>query len=808
MHWIETSQPILEPEDGLMLGNGDLSVSVYQASDHLVWRFGKVDVWDRRIDLDRDPEPTHIDEIRRGIREEGWVSKGYRESEVTATSEVADVERMKEACTVNPSYALSSYPCPKPVGELWMHLPMDKHGMKINQRLCIERSELEISITWTDGGEIKLLCFVHPKRNVLVVNWEVHEWNALTAIGHQVPVWFNVYRWADPTIEQFRFELYRKSRNRSIRFPETPGDCTPLPAPSYVDFEGRWVIEQTFFPDLEFTEGFKYFMMPFITDGFNIDPVTEGPSDDKAIQMWANDDVLTGAMCVAIPCSSDDGGCEAEASRFVADLADLKATFRRWHHETLDASEDFWSRSSIEMDDKTLERTWYETVYLRRCTYRADKIAPGLGLPSTVQDYSMWHGDYHMNFNYQQPFYGDYGSNHIEIGDSHFPGLEYMFENGRDVAEKYWNCRGTYMALSGYPFKVASDPFGCGPLSRLAYCTGWAMNHYWSRFLHTWDVDWLREVGYRTIKDCALFFLDFLDLRDDGKYHAFPSVQGESFYTGKEEDYTDQPQVIRNAQYCLRSAIKAAKVLGVDEDLQVQWQERVDKLVDAPQPDQAKDDPDRYYLNPPQFISMDNEDLPPRKGDPTHEMRMTVDSHMWKASFNMLPWLWMIRLRNDAFTPETNLAQIRAHIDRWRRPSGQLRSMTVSDLGYIGAYGESMGVIAPIQEMMLQSWDGSIQLFPAWDPATNGKFTTLRAEGAFLVSCAFEDGHVRPVSIFSEAGQPCRLKNPWDSDVIVVDGSGSQVDRKLSDGYITFATEPGVRYDVAPEDAAYSVPAV
>ena len=69
MHFIETDVPVLEPEDGLILGNGDLSVSIYQTSDLLIWRFGKVDVWDRRLDLDACPEPAHIDELARGIRE-------------------------------------------------------------------------------------------------------------------------------------------------------------------------------------------------------------------------------------------------------------------------------------------------------------------------------------------------------------------------------------------------------------------------------------------------------------------------------------------------------------------------------------------------------------------------------------------------------------------------------------------------------------------------------------------------------------------------------------------------------------------
>ena len=55
MHTIELDHLVLDPEEGLLLGNGDLSVSIYQKPGRLVWRFGKNDVWDRRLDLDAWP---------------------------------------------------------------------------------------------------------------------------------------------------------------------------------------------------------------------------------------------------------------------------------------------------------------------------------------------------------------------------------------------------------------------------------------------------------------------------------------------------------------------------------------------------------------------------------------------------------------------------------------------------------------------------------------------------------------------------------------------------------------------------------
>ena len=39
MHTIELTDLALMPEEGLLLGNGDFSVSVYQAVDRIIWRF-------------------------------------------------------------------------------------------------------------------------------------------------------------------------------------------------------------------------------------------------------------------------------------------------------------------------------------------------------------------------------------------------------------------------------------------------------------------------------------------------------------------------------------------------------------------------------------------------------------------------------------------------------------------------------------------------------------------------------------------------------------------------------------------------
>ena len=170
MHIIEIDHLVLEPEEGLILGNGSLSVSIYQKPGQIVWRFGKNDVWDRRLDLSDSPKPAYIDEIARGIRDEGWVSHSYLYGKGEATRGTDNPQRMKELCDGFPAYSQRPYPCPKPVGELAVNLPIDLQGLNISQRLFIEQGKAKIECQWDKGVTIQFICFIPPSPNALVIH--------------------------------------------------------------------------------------------------------------------------------------------------------------------------------------------------------------------------------------------------------------------------------------------------------------------------------------------------------------------------------------------------------------------------------------------------------------------------------------------------------------------------------------------------------------------------------------------------------------------------------------------------------------
>jgi alpha-L-fucosidase 2 len=82
---------------------------------------------------------------------------------------------------------------------------------------------------------------------------------------------------------------------------------------------------------------------------------------------------------------------------------------------------------------------------------------------------------------------------------------------------------------------------------------------------------------------------------------------------------------------------------------------------------------------------------------------------------------------------------------------------------------------AGVQEMLMQSHGRKLRVFPAvpksWKDVS---FTTLRAEGAFLVSARRAGGKVQAVDIVSEKGGTCRLVSPFSGKELVLEMTPGQ----------------------------------
>jgi len=130
-------------------------------------------------------------------------------------------------------------------------------------------------------------------------------------------------------------------------------------------------------------------------------------------------------------------------------------------------------------------------------------------------------------------------------------------------------------------------------------------------------------------------------------------------------------------------------------------------------------------------------------------------------------------------------------------------------------------VVATINEMLLQSYDGLIEIFPAipvgaptvryhedrvnpprlapapvkkWEEAS---FENLLAEGAFEVSAWLRGGKTTAVRIRSLQGGRVRLVNPFGARAVTLKCDGTKVARRLIGKVLAFATQAGKSYELS-----------
>lgn len=112
-----------------------------------------------------------------------------------------------------------------------------------------------------------------------------------------------------------------------------------------------------------------------------------------------------------------------------------------------------------------------------------------------------------------------------------------------------------------------------------------------------------------------------------------------------------------------------------------------------------------------------------------------------------------------------------------------------------------------ITDMLLQSWHGTIRVFPAVpDSWKDCAFEALRAEGGFDVSARMSDGKVEWVRIYNDAGNTCRVYLPYWSEPVVANGSKGVL-KSCGDGYYDVEIPQGAEIIISGSRNLEIVPA-
>ncbi len=140
-----------------------------------------------------------------------------------------------------------------------------------------------------------------------------------------------------------------------------------------------------------------------------------------------------------------------------AGIGDIRAQNNAWW-------KNFWLQSYIKLGDD-IQEYWYNHLYLIGSAARSGSDnspgkAPGHWGPWNRSDDMMWFSNISMNYNGQNPYYGAFSSNHVDLVDPYIETVKYYAENtGRKRVANRWvspkiearmpeNCRGVEFELS------------------------------------------------------------------------------------------------------------------------------------------------------------------------------------------------------------------------------------------------------------------------------------------------------------------------------------------------------------------------
>jgi len=438
--------------------------------------------------------------------------------------------------------------------------------------------------------------------------------------------------------------------------------------------------------------------------------------------------------------------------------------------------EKYWKTSFIEIPDKVIEEHWYSTQYIMASCSRNGKIAPGLWGNWITSNHTAWHGDYHLNYNFQAPYYTSFSSNHADVSLPYYDAVNNMIPFGDTVAKQHgW--KGIFLPVSMGPW--GTSPEGpdsyWGQHSNAVFA---ALPFIWY-YQYTQDTAWLRKTGYAYMREVEKFWTSYLTF-ENGRYiiehDAIHEGSGGAGKSGISEDM-NPILTLGLVKTLYKNMLVMSEDLNVDASLRVKWKDIVEKLSAFPTQERNGKTVFRYTEKGTAWWN-DNT-LGIQHIFPAGAIGLDSDPKLLEISHNMIDemarWVdgngsssWYTACARVGYQPEKILAELRSMYDKHSMPNKIL---------YFGGGGiENASPSLAVNEMLLQSHEGVIRFFPCWPKNLDARFGSLRAVGAFVVSAEMKNNIVQNVAITSEKGKPLTIVNPWNAGKVQVYRNGKKAE--------------------------------
>lgn len=446
----------------------------------------------------------------------------------------------------------------------------------------------------------------------------------------------------------------------------------------------------------------------------------------------------------------------------------------------------YWKKSSVLLPNKIIERQWYLEQYKFGSASRRGAPPITLQGPWTADDGKLppWKGDYHHDLNTQLCYWPCYSGNHLDEGLSF---LDWLWKTRSNCVD--WTRR--FFELPGLNVPMTADlnnnqMGGWRQYTHSATTAAWLAHHFYLHWRYSADREFLRTRAYPYLKDSAVFIEAVTaEKGPDGK-RTLPLSSSPEINDNRPEAWfsTITNYDLALIRWLLSTTAELADALEQPMEAS-HWRQVLSEMPNLAYGEDGRllvaegyplEASHRHFshlmaIHPLGLIDWDDGEAARRtiRSSLAELDRLGPD---WWCGYSY-SWLASLAARARDGARAEKALEIFATAFTLRGSfhcNGDQTDKGYSKFTYRPFTLEgNFAAAAGVQEMLLQSHGGKIRVFPAIpQPWKDVSFTTLRTEGAFLVSAKRSSGATREVELVGEKGGPCRLISPFSGRELVL----------------------------------------
>ncbi len=438
----------------------------------------------------------------------------------------------------------------------------------------------------------------------------------------------------------------------------------------------------------------------------------------------------------------------------------------------------YWNQSAIHLPDALIEKQWYLEQYKLGSTARSG--APPISLQAiwTADNGKLppWKGDYHHDLNTQLSYWPLYSSNHLNEAMGYLDHLLQHKKNYNRYTKTYFGVEG--LAVPGVTSLNGTEMGGWIQYALSPTVSSWLSQHFYLQWRYSMDKAFLKKSAYPWIKEVAEFIENITIVNKKGfrqlPISSSPEINDNSINAWFTETTNYDLALMK---FNLSIAKELATALSLSKEA-AHWDSLLQQFPEfslsnnhelmfsstLPYNVSHRHFSHAMAIHPLGLIKWEDGQAAQQIINNTIQLLDNIGPAYWCG----YSYSWLANLKARAKDGLGAAKALTIFAKAFCSPNsfhlnGDQSKSGYSEFQYSPFTLEgNFAFAAGLQEMLLQSYAGFIEVMPAvplsW---TNLSFHQLRAEGAFLVSADKQNGIINKIIIEAEKDGFAKVKLPF-----------------------------------------------